>query len=212
MSHDLFSPRSVWFGPQPVPGARRAFTMVEAIIVIVLVGILASVSAVRFTDSLDRRVEVSLRHLEAVLGSLAHRQTVSQSQLALVVDGDPRTDERVCIRLEVLNQWSEEDEPVWEPDVMSRPAWFDQEIKLTHVYVDSYEVEGPFRMAIPHGEPRPTISIEIAYGERGQIVELVPHDLKPHRLILSSDAQPDSAWLLPVDLDDEGMAEEAWDW
>lgn len=210
MGHEVDTLATVAFGRTLL--RRRAFTMIEAVIVIVLIGIMASVVGVRFTDSLDRRVEVSIRQLEAVLGSLAHRQTVGQGHLALLVEQDKRDENRVCVRLEVLSQWDDEEEPTWKPDLMSRPAWFDEDIKLTGVYVDAVEMRGSFRLPIPHDEPRPAISVEITYGERGQIIELLPHDLRPHRLIQMTSSVPDSANLLPIDLDDEGLSEEAWDW
>jgi len=183
------------------------FTMIEAIVSLLIVGILAGLISVRMSNTLDRRADHVAARVEAVLETLAHRMSIGQHAAALVMVMDD--DEGASLYLEMLISDPEEDGVLlWERDLMAPVVVFDDQVSLDSVTFNSESVSGDLRIVISPNEDRPAIVIGIVYGETVDYVELLPHDLRAHRW--SDDDYGEYDRVMPVDLDALGESEVPW--
>lgn len=183
---------------------KRAFTMIELIVVIIMLGVAAGVMSVRFTDTAYRNAQVKIAQVESLLETLAHRQIVSNAQFGIVFD----TDE---LWLERLMHEVGEEKATWHYDPMVAPVIFDDGVvQFVALKLDGSAVKNPIRAQFRPGETRPLIEVELAYQDRTVILELLPHALSPVRKGDVSNRNSARQDLQAVDLDGEGRAEEQW--
>lgn len=190
------------FTSRPTP--RRAFTMIELIVVIIMLGVAAGVMSVRFTDTGYRTAQVKIAQVESLLETLAHRQIVSNAHFAVVFD----TDE---LWLERLMQESGDEFGQWHDDPMVKPVAFDEgPVDFVALKLDGDVIRNPIRAQFRPGEPRPLLEIELAYEDKNVTLELLPHALSPVRRGDTESRNTVSQKLEAVDLDSEGRGDEEW--
>ena len=199
-------------GPRRARRPRRAFTLVEAIVAMVVVVILAGAVMVRIGDLSPRRFDLAAVRVQNLLEALAHRQAVSQARLALVYDADERelwVERLAPPRGERGDELAATDEEAtWERDLLTPPARFEDEgISIAGARFNGEFHRGDFRLELPPEEPRPVIEIDVAFREdEVETIELLPHAIRARRW-----SALDSAGLLaPEDLDEEGAGDERW--
>src|SRR5262245_32959534 len=69
----------------------RAFTMIELVVVIILIGVLGMVIAPRILDTGSRSVEIEARAVRTLLSAAAQRDALSNQSLAIVYDPEERS-------------------------------------------------------------------------------------------------------------------------
>lgn len=186
--------------------SRRAFTLVELIVVIIVIGVLAGMIVVRLGSNTSRRADVALAGVRALLETIAHRQTVSSTPLALHWNPERRE-----LWLDVLRSPSlaeaETAFPKWVRDPMSRPVFIPEDVEFRGIELERQPVR-QFPVIFTGDVPRPTIEVYLGFGEVVDVVALLPFALEP--VIYGSrfgsiDDQP-----YPVDLDASGQRENDW--
>ena len=175
---------------------------------VIVLGILVSMVATRFHGDLRQRRDLFAVRIDSVLETLAFRQQLGQSRIALTWDGDRRS-----LILERLYRESVDDEsPEWRRDLLVREVVFDDpEIQVTGIRFDgeSIDLSRFVRWEIPLDAVRPAIEIEMTWGKNTDLFQLLPYDGKPIRYGLGLEA-PDGGDLEPIDLDDVGRGDESW--
>lgn len=193
-------------GTRPRKTARRVlgFTMIEVIVAIVILGVLAGLVSVRFTNSPRRRFNLAVERVEGLLETLAHRQVLGQARMALDYAVDTRELSLLMLALDADGNSLE-----WRPDPLVETVIFDDEIWLEEVRVDGRSLGVPFLEEMPLEDVRPAIEVQIGFADNFEIIELLPHDLRPIRQIdtgSTQDARP-----YPVDLDESGLGDQPWE-
>ncbi len=186
---------------------RRGFTLIEVMVSVIILAILAGMVVVRLQSDIRRRRDIKGIKVLAVLDTLAFRQQMSQDRIALAWDGDSKT-----LRLERLYAESVEERPTWQRDLMADPVTFgDADIQLTSLRFDGELVNlmGEVHWEMPMAATRPSIELEMAWGENVDLMQLWPHELKAMRYGMGLEEVWEDG-LEPIDLDAEGQAEEEW--
>lgn len=183
--------------------SRRAFTMIEVIVVVVLMGVLAGMIVVRLGGMEDRQIDLQVRQVEHLLEVVAHRQLVSGDALAVAGDGEGR------IWLERLFAEPGETVKHWQTDLLAPEVVIDHPLlRLESVQFNGSPALGEFREILPMDDVRPTIEVTLDWNGRECIVELMPQALRPLRWTAGT-ASPAT---LPsaVDLDAAGRGSSEW--
>jgi type II secretory pathway pseudopilin PulG len=103
------------------PLARHAFSIVEAIVVIVIIGVLAGVTVPRLMGGQARRAALEADALANLLSLAAQRSSISSRPMAVVFEEEDR---RFSLRVETRSV--EEDQPArWDLAAMIRPVPLD---------------------------------------------------------------------------------------
>ena len=187
---------------------RAGFTLIEVMVTVIVLGIIVSMVATRFHGDLRRRRDLYAARINSVLETLAFRQQIGQSRIALTWDGDRRS-----LMLERLfRESSTDDHPEWQRDLLTKEVLFDDpEIQIAQIRYDGESIDlGRFtRREIPLDAIRPAIEIEMNWGENVDLFQLLSYGSKPIRygMGLTSPANDD---LEPIDLDDVGRGDQSW--
>ena len=188
---------------------RGAFTLIEMIVVMVILTILAGVTTVRMGNTLPRRGKVVAQRVQNVLNTLAHRQVASQAPEALVYDA--ATAELWVERYDFAAQMGQTPttrslEGQWRRDLLSPPVRFEKDIHLSAAMFDGQIERGSFRLEVTPDTLRPTIEIEITYGNAVDTVSLLPSEMRAINLAEGSSR----VRLSPEDLNAVGAGDERW--
>jgi prepilin-type N-terminal cleavage/methylation domain-containing protein len=189
---------------------RRAFSLVETIVVIVILAILAGVVVPRMAGGAARRAELETRAVADLLDILAARDALSASPLALLED--PARKE--------LTIWSwrpgrDPEAPAdWAPLPTVRPVVLN-ECALRSVAIDGALLpQGQFRVELQPGQARPSISVLLVQnsdpdGAAWQI-DLPAGELAPRVRGLTSPGLFRPAEPAGIDLDAAGRRNAPW--
>lgn len=187
---------------------RRAFSLIEVVVVCVLLGILAGLALPRFSNVNGRRAEASVREFAELMSSAATRDQLTGQAVALDFDGaNGRLRLFVPEAVEAGKTRSME-EAAWIPDPLSRAVELDG-ARVVSVVQDFEELDASrWRITFPRTEPRPrvVVTIEQDNGEQQWAVVLTPTGTRA-RVADPSMASQDSD---SVDLDATGRATRAW--
>lgn len=187
----------------------RAFTLVEMIVVIVILGVLAGVTTIRMTNTIGRRGGVAVSRVQNILDALAHRHVASQAPVALVYDasrGELRLD-----RYEFTSRLGEtpstqREQGRWQRDILAPVVSFERDVFLRAAYLDGRVERGSFRVEASPQSIRPTIEIEIQFGQTVETVSLLPSEMRSMTL----SQETDYLRLSPEDLHSTGSGDERW--
>jgi prepilin-type N-terminal cleavage/methylation domain-containing protein len=195
-------------GRQNATATRRAFSLIEVVVVCVLLAILAGLALPRFSNVNGRRAEASVKEFAELISSAATRDQLTGQAVAIDFDG-------VSGRLRVfVPPMAEEgktrstEEGDWVPDPLSRSV----ELEGARVVSVVQDFEGldasKWRITFPRTEPRPrvVVTIEQDGGEQSWAIVLTPTGTRA-RVEDPSMASQDSD---SVDLDATGRATRAW--
>jgi len=190
------------------PGVR-AFTLVELIVVIVILGVLAGVTTVRMSNTLGRRGRVAVNRVQNVLDALAHRQVASQAPAALVYDAGHG--ELWLERYDFAADLGETpgtraNRGQWRRDLIAPVAAFERDVLLRAAWFDGQLERGSFRIEVAPQMVRPSIEIEIQFGETVEVVSLLPSEMRS--MTLSDESR--LLRLSPEDLHATGSGDEKW--
>jgi len=187
---------------------RGGFTLIEVMVTVIVLGILVSMVATRFHGDLRRRRDLFAARINSVLETLAFRQQIGQSRIALTWDGERRS-----LTLERLFRESETDERAeWQRDLLTKEVLFDDpEIQISRIRFNGESIDlGRFiRREIPLDEIRPAIEIEMNWGENVDLFQLLSYGSKPIRYGMGL-TSPANDNLEPIDLDDVGRGDQSW--
>ncbi|MEO1131056.1 MAG: prepilin-type N-terminal cleavage/methylation domain-containing protein, partial [Planctomycetota bacterium] len=146
---------------QALHSRRSAFTLIELIVVVVLLGVLAGLVAPRLLTTERRRAEATVTDLTSMLSVVARRDALGNSRMALEYDA-----ERGTVKLDTLRVEGERfgtRQTAWRPDPLT-PRVELEGIEITETRVDGYSTgEKWWRIEFAPGVPRPLIELVVQY-------------------------------------------------
>lgn len=207
---------------QPVP---RAFTIVEVVVVVLIIGMLGALVVPRLLSVAGRQAEVEAEAVRAVLSGAAQRDAVSAQPVALVFRAGEQPDGAQRIEVETLAQGAPAGEEQsgaqagaqWKRVPLIRPANLAL-TELSAALIDGQPMvlEGDWRATLTDGGTGAAITLLVRTraGVVGQArawqIDLVPGQTGATLRAVAPDAaaQPVSAGA--QDLDEEGQRNSTW--
>lgn len=181
---------------------RFAFTLLEIIIVIMIIGIMASMIVPRLSGNQNREFKLMVERVNDVVLMFAHRVSTSNQAAALRYDPELK-------QFELLSKIEEEGEFFWNSDPLAPPvrlpSWL-EENSIT-IYVDGEITDtSQWPLTMTPGEARPLIEVAVDWEEHSALISLPSHAMGPNIWFDGAGIEP----LMPIDLDAQGRGREEW--
>lgn len=188
-------------------GRRGAFTLIELVVVIVIIGIAASAVVPRLVRDDSKRAEASARAVRDVVSSAATRTELTGRRVALTYDARSHAVKVMEFRWAGLpTDW--EAGGVWQEDMLIPPASL-EDAEITAVRADAFSADPrSWTIEFAPGTRRPALSILVAQPNtpRSWRVDLASGSMRAE--VSRSDAP--GAGESVIDLDRTGASETAW--
>jgi len=192
----------------PRPSSPRAFTIVELLTVVVILGILAGAILPRLFGNDRREAAQELRRVEDLLSSAASRESFTSTPVAL--EYEEGTLRIVVLRApETLTPWS--GPGTWVEDPLARP------VTLEHLSLATASASGQvlgdesWRVDLTTLEARPGIALGLIDGRGGEwVVYLAPDAERARTTEIGRGTDATDLALVTVDLDEIGREEDPW--
>lgn len=183
---------------------HRGFTLLEMIVVVVVLGIIASMAIPRLSGTRGREYELKVEQAADLMVMFAHRLSTSTKATGLQYDSPNR-------RLFLLTLEKDEDtkESYWIDDPLAPPVRFPtwMEEDAIAIFTDGdYMDTSQWPLTTMPGENRPIIEISIEWEDRSALVMLASHAMAPSVWLDGEGTEP----LTPIDLDAAGQTREEW--
>ncbi|MDP7008999.1 MAG: type II secretion system protein [Phycisphaerales bacterium] len=183
---------------------HRGFTLLEMIVVVVVLGIIASMAIPRLSGTRDRVFELKVDQAADLMVMFAHRLSTSSKATGLQYDAPNR-------KLYLLTLETDQDthESFWIDDPLSPPVvfpnWMEEESLA--IFTDGeYADTSQWPLTTMPGENRPIIELSIEWDDRFATIMLAPHAMAPSLWLDEDGEEP----LTPIDLDAAGQSREEW--
>ncbi|MBT5365560.1 MAG: prepilin-type N-terminal cleavage/methylation domain-containing protein [Phycisphaerae bacterium] len=183
---------------------RKAFTLLEIIIVVIMIGIMSSIVLPRLVGTRNQEFTLIVERVADVVLMYAHRNTTSNQPAALQYNGEAK-------EFALLTKVEEEEEGdrFWDFDPLAKPinlpSWANED--LLTIYVDGDLTDtSQWPVTASPGEARPLIEIVIRWEDRSALISLASHAIGPKVWFDGSGVEP----VMPIDLDAEGRGREEW--
>lgn len=181
---------------------RRAFTLLEMIVVIIVLGILSSMVVPRLSGNQGREFDLTVDRIADVVLMFAHRVSTSNKPTGLRYNTE-------AMQFELLQKFEDEGERYWDLDPLALPVklptWLDQD--SIAIYIDGEQTDTThWPITTTPGEARPLVEVVLQWEDRNAVITLPSHAIGP---AIWLDGMGITA-LAPVDLDAEGRGREEW--
>ena len=181
----------------------HGFTMMEMIIVVIILGILATAIVPRMTGTDARRAHISRDATEDLLTVLAYRADVSLYPVGLEYNAEENVLRVVTLVVDPQSQ-----QATWQPDQLNAEVRYPEDVRIDRCVVnDEVQRQGYWLVECPTQEMRPAISLHLSGPQLNVTCELQPHETAARMHLADND---DSTEPKPVDLDAEGRGLEPW--
>ena len=138
---------------------RRAFTLIELIVVVVVLGIAAAAIVPKFTGTARQEADNAVDQVAELLRLFAYRQSLSAQQVALWRDGN---DGRIHLLVMDSDPADPEALPAWRPDRFAAPVSLPMGVELVEIQNNDQRVDpAEWTIASVPGGERPKIAIRI---------------------------------------------------
>jgi prepilin-type N-terminal cleavage/methylation domain-containing protein len=181
---------------------RKAFTLLELIIVVILIGIMSAMVFPRLVGNRSREFNLIVEKVADVVLMFAHRNATSNQPAAIRFDSE-------VMQFELLAKVKEDGERFWKLDPLATPiklpTWLEED--ALEIYVDGeFTDTSVWPITAAPGESRPLIEVRINWDSRTAVISLPPHAIGPSVWIDDEGTEP----MMPIDLDAEGRGQEEW--
>lgn len=227
--------------PRGVAGSRRrsvahsrpAFTLLELILVVVLLGIFAGMVIPRITGPEQRQAQNEVAAVESFLSAVAERDAFASEPIAISFDTQPprrslaaggrtggESEGTLAFFVRRTVDPDKPDLPQWMPDPLIQPVTLSI-LMLREASADGQRLDSrAWRVSLTQTEPRPAISLLLAMRPAGRAaapppawqVDLPADSLSTVRTAMGASSAPR---LLPppartIDLDATGRGAQPW--
>ena len=180
----------------------NAFTLLEMIVVIIIMGLMASMIVPRLGGTRDREFQLTVDKVSDVMLMFAHRVSTSNRPVGYRFDSHSKM-------FELLIKREHEDEFYWDNDPLTPPvtipSWIESENVLLYTDGELTDTSQWPITAIP-GESRPLIETVIHWDDHTVNISLPAHAMGPS-VMMDGIGEP---ILIPIDLDAEGRGRDEW--
>ncbi len=191
------------------PISRRAFTLVEVMIVVTVLAIIMAMTVPRLLNREGRMFQLTADRVADLLTMYAQRESLSARPAGIWLDTGRR---RLVLMVLDIDEVEPEEPAQWRPDRTVQPVPIPPTIDAQRgvvASVDGNPVDiSQWPIATEPGKPRPRIEISL-YADDGNVktISLPSHAMAPYQL---DDAQAALAARRPIDLDAAGRNREDW--
>ena len=187
---------------------RKAFTLIEIIVTIVILAIIMAITLPRFSNTSNRQLQNAADGLADMLTMFAQHAATEHRPIAIWHDYERNW---IVLLVMDIDPAAPDDPPQWQVDRFVQPIKLPASVdKRTVIGMqDGEAVDFPrWPIATKPGQPRPEIQISFS-DEDGLIKTLL---LKSHALTPTQLDNPaeSSALRLAIDLDATGRRQEDW--
>ena len=191
-----------------VKPSRRAFTLMELMIVIIILALLMSITIPRLVNHGRRELDLAAQQLLDMLTMFAQREATEQRPIALWHDAKRNWIVLLVLDVDPADPTAPSD---WRVDPYVSPVKLPSSVDSQYVYAIEDGVQADFQkwpIATRLGEPRPAIEISIANQDGLTKTVILPaHALAPYH----RDGPGMYADLrYRIDLDAAGRRQEDW--
>ena len=187
---------------------RRAFTIIELLTIVVILGIIAGVTLPRLVDRDRRAVQRELLSVRDLLSTAAAREETTSAPIALAYD--ERTLRLLSLRApEALTPWS--GEGTWADDPLATPVRLDRLELVSATAAGQALDRNEWRVGLHALEARPSVALALSDG-RGStwLVWLAPDAMRARSAPLTDATRAEELEGPSVDLDLTGQEEVPW--
>lgn len=184
---------------------RPAFTMIELIVVVVMLGVLAGALVPRMMRRSDREAEQNVRVLADLFSSAAARSAIAGQHVALWFDAEG--DGRMWMETaRAANATDFETNPVWAPDPIV-PEQSSGKLSFVSGSVDGRPLDSKrWSIDLVPGQERGMIAASFRDREGARVWTIVLPSGSMRASVIDGQTPQDES----VDLDAIGMGESAW--
>ena len=180
----------------------KAFTLLEMIVVIIIIGLMASMIVPRLGGTRQREFRLYIDKVSDVMLMFAHRMSTSNKPVAYKFDGMTNTF-KLLIKKEKEGDFYWDSDPLTPP--VKLPAWIDSDD--VYIYTDGELTDtSQWPVTAVPGESRPWIETIIFWDNHEVNISLPSHAMGPSVVFDGLGEQV----LVPVDLDAEGRGRDEW--
>lgn len=181
---------------------RHAFTLLEIIVVIMIIGVLASMIVPRLSGNQNREFTLLVDRVNDIVLMFAHRVSTSNQAAALRFDHEHK-------QFELLTKVEEDGEYYWSFDPLATPvqlpSWLEAD-SIT-IFVDGEIADtSQWPVTATPGETRPLIEVAVEWEDHSALISLPSHAMGPNIWFDDIGTEP----LMPIDLDAQGRGREEW--
>ncbi len=142
--------------PRSVQPDRPAFSLLELVVVIILLGIFAGVTLPRLVGGRERQGELEARRVAGLLTALAQREALSGRPVVLAYEA-ATAELAVLVRTDTTGDGTQA--AAWTSPPLLTPVRLSN-LQLSRLLVDGAPCPGgSFRVEVPTGQARPMIDI-----------------------------------------------------
>ena len=194
--------------PRPSVQPARAFTLLELVVVMVILGILIAMAVPRMGSNENRRVELAIEQTADLLLMYAQREMGSRTPIG--IEYDPNEGAFRVLRLENAAVDSENVHAEWFEDPNVKPVFLPTDLfdpNRVEVRADGEPIDTSL-WPLTHdiGQDRPEIEVVLPAPQATVTLVLPTYAIAPYRL--------GEHWAAtvrePIDLDAEGRDREEW--
>jgi prepilin-type N-terminal cleavage/methylation domain-containing protein len=185
--------------------SRRAFTIIELIVVVVLLGVAATMIVPRVTDTAGRRVRASAERVSETLSALARRDAMLSQPLALTFDR-----ENARLRVLALFRDAQRDTVAWREDGFLPDATLEDAV-LVSVQSDGAELDATnLRVEFDQYQPRPALRVVLSDAKGNNLWSVELASASQQADVTAGDIRRQPGATRVIDLDEEGKERVAW--
>lgn len=189
------------------PARRRAFTLIEVLVVVAMLSMLAGIVFVRFTSTAGREAQFAAQETADLLTFFAHRASTGDANIAIGYDPEAAT----IMLLELVGDPMNPDNlPRWEFDAYTSMVQLPSHMSVNAVRRDGRAIsrEDWFIPIMP-GESRPNIELDLVSESTGRTYTIYLASFEIGADIIE-DGEDRNFHRLPTDLDAAGRSNEIW--
>lgn len=185
---------------------QSAFTLLEMIIVIIILGVLITLTVPRLGGQDRRQLNFAVDQVTDFLTMFAYREQLGQRAIAIEYNAEVNT---LYLLVRDNTDGDPNDPPVWTYDALVKPVKLPDSVSVADVRVDGLSIDRSFfQILAKPNEDRPLIELSLQNREfEVQTLVLMPHSVAP-TVYRSGEAM--SASRVAVDLDASGRSREDW--